>query len=262
MRVKALLVGVLAVAAATVTTLSVSGAANAAPGDVQPYIVGGDNATQTYSFMVSLQNTSGRHFCGGSLIKSNWVVTAAHCVQGTPASGIQVRVGTTSHASGGHTAKAAKVIVHPRYQGNFDIALVKLSTSVPEAPIAIAASAGAPGTATRIIGWGQTCPVRGACGAPDILQELNTSVVSDSQCTAGFKGATEICTDNPGDDAGACFGDSGGPQIKQVGGRWELIGATSRAGGEARDCAVDPSIYTDVTAFKKWINTNIGGAQS
>ncbi|MEV4185042.1 trypsin-like serine protease, partial [Streptosporangium canum] len=30
--------------------------------------------------------------------------------------------------------------------------------------------------------------------------------------------------------ASACNGDSGGPQIRRVGGRWELIGATSRDG--------------------------------
>ncbi|SDI19171.1 Trypsin [Actinokineospora alba] len=263
MKVKALLVGVLAVTAATVTAFSVSGAANAAPtGDVQPFIVGGGNATETYSFMVSLQNDAGRHFCGGSLIKADWVVTAAHCVEGSEASEIQVRVGTIDHTTGGQTAKVDKVIAHPKYQGDHDIALLKLSSSVTEAPIALAASAGETGTKTRIIGWGQTCPVKGGCGAPETLQELDTSIVADTECEQGFNEANELCTDNPGDKAGACYGDSGGPQIKKVDGKWELVGATSRAGGQTSDCAVDPSIYTDVTAFKAWIDETIAGGSS
>lgn len=43
-------------------------------------IVGGSTADEDdYPWMVSLQQTWG-HFCGGSLISSQWVLTAAHCV--------------------------------------------------------------------------------------------------------------------------------------------------------------------------------------
>ncbi|HEU5475389.1 MAG TPA: serine protease [Actinophytocola sp.] len=221
----------------------------AAADEVTPFIVGGRNATQVYPFMVSLQSSSGGHSCGGSLIRANWVVTAAHC--GTP---FQVRVGTTNRTSGGTVARVAQRIGHPSQ----DIALLRLATSVGQAPIAIAATSGPSGTASRIIGWGQTCAPRGGCGAPVTLQELDTSIVADSRCL-GIRASTEICTNNPGGNSGACYGDSGGPQVKSVSGAWQLIGATSRSGNGSSTCATGPSIYVDVVAMRSWITSNIGG---
>jgi secreted trypsin-like serine protease len=250
MRARTLLVSLAAIAATAISGLIAPGTAGAATSDdVTPYIVGGHNATQTYSFMVSLQSSSGSHSCGGSLIKANWVVTAAHC--GTPA---QVRIGSNNRTSGGTVARVSRRIAHP----SGDIALLQLSTSVSQQPIAVAASSGAVGTQTRIIGWGQTCPTRGCGAAPVTLQELDTSIVNDSECSGGgIAGSTEICTDNTGNTAGACYGDSGGPEIKQVNGVWQLIGATSRSGGSAT-CTREPSIYVDVPAFRSWISQNAG----
>jgi secreted trypsin-like serine protease len=246
-----------AIAVAAGALLASAAAATAAPaptadGEVSPMIVGGHNATQVYSWMVSLQS-NGSHFCGGTLVKANWVVTAKHCVSGSSASSITVRVGTTNRTSGGSTARGSRIITHP----SADLALLQLGTSVTQTPAPISTASGPVGTATRIIGWGQTCPIRGGCGAPVTLQELDTSIVADSSCS-GIVAASEICTNNPGGNKGACYGDSGGPQVKSVNGRWELIGATSRSGGGAT-CATAPSIYVDVAYYRSWVSTNVGG---
>jgi secreted trypsin-like serine protease len=60
----------------------------------QEDIVGGEPAPAgAFPFIVSLQK-SGSHFCGGSLLNANTVVTAAHCAVGQTASTLRVRAGS------------------------------------------------------------------------------------------------------------------------------------------------------------------------
>ncbi|SCL30387.1 snapalysin family zinc-dependent metalloprotease [Micromonospora inyonensis] len=212
-------------------------------GDISPLVVNGQPATENYPWMVY---TSG---CTGTLIKSNWVVTAKHC--STPSS---VRVGSVNRTSGGTVVGVSRAVNHP----TIDVKLFQLSSSVSYAPAPIPTTSGAVGTATRIIGWGQTCPTRGCGSAPTIAHELDTSIVSDSRCL-GINGPYEICTNNTNGNAGACYGDSGGPQVRKINGVWNLIGATSRAGNGSSTCATGPSIYGDLPSIRTWINTQVGG---
>ncbi|BCL16732.1 snapalysin family zinc-dependent metalloprotease [Micromonospora sagamiensis] len=214
-----------------------------AEGDISPLVVNGQPATENYPWMVY---TSG---CTGTLIKSNWVVTAKHCP--TPSS---VRVGSINRTSGGTVVGVSRAVNHP----TIDVKLFQLSSSVSYAPAPIPTTSGAVGTATRIIGWGQTCPTRGCGSAPTIAHELDTSIVSDSRCL-GINGPYEICTNNTNGNAGACYGDSGGPQVRKINGVWNLIGATSRAGNGSSTCATGPSIYGDLPSIRTWINTQVGG---
>ena len=258
MRKRSLVVGLLAGAATAMAAVLVPSAFADDKADITPKIVGGGDADQTYSFMVSLQEGGG-HFCGGSLINPEWVLTAAHCVEGQDAANVNMRIGTNEHQTGGEEAQAAEIVVHPDYDGSSpgnDIALVKLAAAATSAPVALAADAPV-GTASRLLGWGQTCPQPGACGAPDFLQQLDVEVLDAAQCT-GIDGALELCTSNPNGNAGACYGDSGGPQIVGDAGNFQLIGVTSRSGNGDSTCATGPSIYTNAVAYADWIAQTTG----
>jgi secreted trypsin-like serine protease len=228
----------------------VPGTASAEPG-----IVGGAVADQPYPFVVSLHSTSGKLFCAGALIAPAWVVTAAHCVFDKAPPAVSLRVGSNDSGQGGEVTQPAEIIVNPAFNTQSpagDIALLRLATPVKAAPVAVAAAA-APGTATRILGWGQTCP-KVSCGQiPTALQQLDTHIVEGAKCTSVFDGTAELCTDNPGGNAGACFGDSGGPEVIRDGDHWLLAGVTSRPGNDNPVCATAPSIYTSVVAYAPWI---------
>ncbi|MGW3967017.1 S1 family peptidase [Amycolatopsis sp. NPDC005003] len=220
-----------------------------------PVIVGGANADQPYPFAVSLHSASGKLFCAGALIAPTWVVTAAHCAFGKAPADISLRTGSNDSGQGGEVAQPAEIVINPAFNTQSpagDIALLRLAAPAAAAPIGLATAA-APGTATRILGWGQTCPKLNCGEIPTALQQLDTQIVEGTKCTSVFDGTAELCTDNPGGRSGACFGDSGGPEIVREGDHWLLVGVTSRPGNNDPECATAPSIYTSVVAYAPWI---------
>ncbi|PZG51427.1 hypothetical protein C1I98_08575 [Spongiactinospora gelatinilytica] len=221
-------------------------------------IIGGQDAANPYSFMVSLQNEVDGHFCGGSLITPTWVVTAAHCIRGDEPADVDLRIGSLDTDSGGETRGVSQIVPHPAGEETYDIALLKLDQPASGVPIGIGTRP-AEGSPTRLIGWGCTTPTMGLpCSPPDVLQELDSQIRSSTVCASGagpIDPVWEVCTGNPDTKAGPCRGDSGGPLLAPSGDTWLLIGAFNRM---ALYCDQGPGIYADVPAHRPWIESITG----
>ena len=212
------------------------------PGELpQPMIVGGypvDPACPNckYDFMVSLQTDGwfGGHFCGGSLVREDWVVTAAHCVQGTSPSSIEVVIGlhNVNGTNGSQTRDVDQIIIHPQYSGNSlnnDYALLHLTSPVTTfEPIQLCTDTAhdeEPVMSTTM-GWGATSS---GGSSSNILLEVDVPI--DDSC-GGYSNSditnNMICAGYSSGGYDSCQGDSGGPLIMTNDeGDYELIGIVS-----------------------------------
>src|SRR5690606_31309448 len=98
---------------------------------IKPGIVGGVEATPgEFPFIVSLQSSWQGHTCGGSLIRKDWVLTAAHCVEGGMIRRIFVGVHDIRDTRQAESFTPVRIVRHPNYNSrniDYDFALIKLS---------------------------------------------------------------------------------------------------------------------------------------
>ncbi|XP_014668926.1 PREDICTED: trypsin-like isoform X2 [Priapulus caudatus] len=230
------------------------------------FIVGGTlavSSTAPWQIVMYAGETSGGYpssGCGGTLINSRWILTAAHCTNGKRPADLPLMVAGSLNLfsiDAGQYRWTEKVITHSNFNPNTlenDIALIKLSagftTDSYVAPLPIATStADVGGQLMQASGFGTTSS-GGAIS--DQLLYVHLPSLTNSQCTAAYGSAFKsgmLCAGETGKDS--CQGDSGGPL--ECSGR--LCGVVSW--GYGCGSASYPGVYTRVASFNTWITDTI-----
>lgn len=246
---------------------AVAAAALIAPTVPANAIVGGSAAGEgDYPFQVAITDASGFQYCGGSVISSLWVLTAAHCVidEKKKPAGVKVVTGRTNLAdtSKGQVITASAIYTHPQYKNSaWDAALIRLSTATTAPAIQLSGATNdnleTPGTVLRVTGWGDQTNTLGFT-ATNQLRYVDVRAISDSQCgqtNLGFHGPTGVCAEELAKDS--CQGDSGGPLFSNGSPRIQ-VGIVSYGTG----CGLPkfPGVYSEVNNadIRGWI-TSVSG---
>lgn len=188
-----------------------------------PLVVGGSNAPASgIAYQVSLRSLLNSHFCGGSIISSTWVLSAAHCTQRTGNS-INVLMATNTLNAGGITIRSSRIVNHPQYNSRTlenDVSVVQVSSPFVMSDrvqvIDMGSALAGGGLLATLTGWGTTSEPG---SVPNHLQIIQLSTLTNADCRARHTAAnaamvfdSKICTFTRTGE-GACRGDSGGPLV-------------------------------------------------
>jgi len=228
-------------------------------GDVRRNLIVDGQASQPheYPWQVSIEPIG----CGGSIISREYILSAAHCVSGTPT----VVAGLNRYRIRGTW------IPHELYNDNNienDIAVIKLDQPLPcDDPTinAIALPELLPGFSLDectawVTGFG-ALREDGPSPPGYSMHEVQTKVFSTDYCNAAPENIftlpqTQICGFTPGKPTeDSCQGDSGGPFKIDINAdskayhKYVQVGIVSYGAG----CGRTAGIYTDVSEYKQWV---------
>ncbi|MEM1047776.1 MAG: serine protease [Pseudomonadota bacterium] len=237
-----------------------------------PKIIGGSNAAPgEFPHQVSLMFSSefdtspglDRHFCGGSIIGDEWVLTAAHCVESIIGQQQFYSIGAGSiDLNDLEEYRLDGIWIHPKYDGatlDYDFAIVKVNRPLFDKEIQLVTRADnhfiRVGNAATITGWG----VDASGTIQQILQKVDVKIVSRTDCNDAdsYNGAVTsrmICLGLEVGGKDSCQGDSGGPAITAVQNGAQVLFANVSWGF---GCAEPEKfgVYGRLVAVRGWIDS-------
>ncbi|KAF5287783.1 hypothetical protein FQA39_LY15719 [Lamprigera yunnana] len=230
-----------------------------APEPFNSKIVGGHTAEDgQFPYQIAIRY-NGQHSCGGSILDSKTILTAAHCLEGYDINYMTVVVGTNKVNAGGVTHSISSVVYHSEYTivtARHDIGLIKLDSEISfnekVQPIELNTDNIEENVECVLSGWGR---LSYPGNLPDDLQYITLSTYSNRLCTIEHLFSeydiydTHICTFTKYGE-GACHGDSGGPLVANN----KQIGIVSWGEPCARGL---PDVFTRVTSYLDWISEHI-----
>jgi secreted trypsin-like serine protease len=228
-------------------------------------IVGGVYANpNSWPWLVRLYTDGYR--CGGALIDTRHVLTAAHCIHTpTVTENFFAYIGehdTNQQVDGEQRIVAERIFKHQDYNEitkENDIAIIRLSKPVTISDkINIICLPGPEALNTNqtvwAAGWGTTS-FQGQASSVLKQTSLHTMPNRCGQIFGDYNNQKQMCAGAYGGGRDTCQGDSGGPLMYESNGQWFVNGVVSYG----RECALDgyPGVYTRVSYYLPWIYSKI-----
>lgn len=245
--------------------------ANAEEAVITPSIIGGViSPAGDYPWMGALvsldeESLTDAQFCGCTLIDEAWILTAAHCLDGSRAGEIAVAFGDGNLEGDNVVVPIDLIVMHPDYFDvlglDNDLALARLVRPVDTIePLALNTDATlvADGQPIRVMGWGLTDVVQNEPGRVSELRQADLSVldrdwINSEDVLDGGVSERSLPIGSLDPLVTSSFGDSGGPMIVSDGNEERLAGVASWGTG-CFTSVLPYSIYTDVLPYLDWID--------